>query len=285
MTRVEVLKAFFRAIIAKIPSALCREFLLFCMKQLWSGLFGVALLLGIILTHYWYPLEGVERYDFLFLYALSIQVLLIIFRLESFRECGVIILFHLLAIGMELFKTHDMIGSWSYPEPAFFKIGNVPLFAGFMYSAVGSFMARTWKIMDLEFRCFPPLAIALGLALLSYLNFFTHHFVFDMRWVLICFIAFFYRKSIVMFRPDKKIRKMPVLLSYLMIAFFIWVAENIATFARAWIYPGQENEWSMISLQKWTAWFLLMQLSFVFIYSLRHLEQKYFGGSSYSKTN
>ena len=276
MSRVELLKAFFRAIIAKIPSSFCRELLLFCMKQLWSGLFGVVLLLGIIVTRYWYPLEGIERYDFLFIYAISIQFLLIFFRLESLRECGVIILFHLLAMGMELFKTHEMIGSWSYPEPAFLKVGNVPLFAGFMYSAVGSYMARAWKILDLDFRHFPQIAIALSLAVLSYINFFTHHYIFDIRWVLICFIIFFYRKSIVMFRPDDKIRKMPVLLSYLMIAFFIWIAENIATFTRAWIYPGQENEWSLISLHKWTAWFLLMQLSFVLIYSLRQLEQKYF---------
>lgn len=48
----------------------------------------------------------------------------------------VIALFHLVAMGMEIFKTHPSIGSWQYPEEFRIGIMNVPLFAGFMYSAV-----------------------------------------------------------------------------------------------------------------------------------------------------
>lgn len=154
---IPILQNYFRSLIAQIPNALLREFLLFGIKQAWACLFGGALLAGIVITKFWYPDIGIHRYDFLFIYALSIQVILLVFRLESFRECGVIILFHILATGMELFKTHDTIGSWTYPEDSFLRIGNVPLFAGFMYSAVGSYMARAWRGFEMKFTHFPAL--------------------------------------------------------------------------------------------------------------------------------
>ena len=49
---------------------------------------------------------------------------------------------------MEMFKTG--VGSWIYPEPSFFRIGGVPLFSGFMYAAVGSYIARAWRLFDFQ---------------------------------------------------------------------------------------------------------------------------------------
>lgn len=73
-------------------------------------------------------------------------------RLESWREASVILIFHLVATLMEAFKTHPSIGSWSYPEGFSIGIMAVPLFAGFMYSAVGSYIARVWRIFHFQFR-------------------------------------------------------------------------------------------------------------------------------------
>ncbi len=83
---------------------------------------------------------GFYRYDYLLIYALIIQICLLYLKLESWQEAKVIALFHIMAMVMEIFLTHPGIASWQYPQPAVFKIITVPLFAGFMYSAVGSFL-------------------------------------------------------------------------------------------------------------------------------------------------
>ena len=58
---------------------------------------------------------------------------------------------------------------------------------------------------------------------------------------------------------------MPSLLGFILVALFIWVAENIGTYSRAWLYPGQENGWTPVSLGKLGAWYLLMIISFVLV--------------------
>ncbi len=39
---------------------------------------------------------------------------------------------------------------------------------------------------------------------------------------------------------------MPVLFAFVLVAFFIWVAENIRTAAGAWLYPSQDDGWHMV---------------------------------------
>jgi uncharacterized membrane protein YoaT (DUF817 family) len=80
------------------------------------------------------------RYDALFIGALLIQCLLLFLRLETWREAKVILVFHIIGTIMEIFKTQH--GSWNYPEAGLIRIGNVPLFSGFMYASVGSYIAR-----------------------------------------------------------------------------------------------------------------------------------------------
>ncbi|MGJ8632506.1 MAG: DUF817 domain-containing protein [Luteolibacter sp.] len=250
------------------------EFIWFGLKQAWACLFGALLLIGILATHIWYPDIPLARYDFLVLYAVAIQLTLFFLKLESWREIGVILLFHLMATAMELFKTSESIGSWSYPENSVLRIGAVPLFTGFMYSSVGSYMARAWRGFHFSFTGFPPLWIAGIIAILAYANFFTHHYLPDLRWPLIIVGAFFFRKTFVHFTPKNLSLKMPLLLSFCLVAFFIYLAENLGTIARAWQYPGQQDGWKPVHFSKFTAWYLLMQLSFILIYSLRMLEAK-----------
>ena len=104
-------------------------------------------------------------------------------------------LFHLFGLLLELFKTNPAIGSWSYPEPGLAKIAGVPLYSGFMYAAVASYMIQAWRLFDLEIVGLPPARVAVPIALLIYLNFFTHHWLGDYRWWLALLLMVCYRKT------------------------------------------------------------------------------------------
>ena len=164
------------------------EFFLFGFKQAWACLFG-GIILGLVLITkiYWPPHARLARYDFLFLAALTIQVLLLILRMETIREAKVILVFHLVGTLMELFKTS--VGSWTYPENSLIRIGHVPLFSGFMYSSVGSYLARITRILDMRYTRYPGTKVTATLALLIYINFFAHHFLPDVRVLLFLFVA------------------------------------------------------------------------------------------------
>ena len=240
------------------------ELVVFGIKQARATSFGGSLLALILLTSF-FEFTTITRYDFLFLGAIFIQAMLLILKIETWKETQVILIFHVVATLMELFKTHPSIGSWQYPEPCFLKIGNVPLFTGFMYSAVGSFIARSWKIMKLRYTNYPPFWITIVLAIAIYLNFFTHHFIYDFRYVLFGLIGLFYLKTEVHFMIYKKERKMPLLLSFVLIALFLWLAENAGTYGNVWQYPDQTEIWQWVSIEKMGAWFLLMIVSFVLV--------------------
>jgi len=249
------------------------EFVYFGFKQAWACIFAGVLLGAILVTGVWFPDIGLSRYDFLFGVAVGTQLLLLLLRMESWREGCVILLFHAMATAMELFKTSTEIGSWSYPEDSVIRIANVPLFAGFMYSAVGSYMARAWRIFDFHFTRFPPLWLAGSLAVLAYLNFFTHHYLPDIRWPLVVVGAIAFARTEVHFTPKRHTLKMNLLLGFVLVALFIYAAENLGTLARAWQYPDQSKGWKPVHFSKFTAWYLLMQLSFILIYALRRLER------------
>ena len=240
------------------------EFLLFGFKQAWACLFGALLLALLLLTHFVYPDDAaLHRYDFLTLAALTIQVGMLLFRLETWDEAKVILIFHVVGTVMELFKT--AAGSWIYPEDSFLHIAGVPLFSGFMYASVGSYIARVWRIFDFRYSAYPPRWATYALAAAIYVNFFAHHWLPDIRLLLFAVTFWLFRKTRVHFRNWRVHRWMPLLLGFLLVALFIWLAENIATFANAWNYPGQEDGWEMVSLAKLGSWYLLMLISFVLV--------------------
>jgi uncharacterized membrane protein YoaT (DUF817 family) len=247
------------------------EFPLFGFKQGWACLFG-ALLLGLLLaTHYFYPAHApLARYDFLVIAALVIQLGMLVFRLESIGEAKVILAFHVVGTIMEVFKTAH--GSWLYPEPGLLKIGGVPLFSGFMYAAVGSYIARIWRIFRFRFEPYPPRWATWLLAAAIYINFFTHHWLPDIRLGLFAVTILLFWRTRVWFTPFREARWMPLLLGWLLVAGFIWLAENVGTFSRTWAYPGQ-SAWQLVSPMKLGAWYLLMIISFVLV-SLLHREDK-----------
>ncbi|AOL94829.1 DUF817 domain-containing protein [Porphyrobacter sp. LM 6] len=240
------------------------EFLLFGFKQGWACLFGGLLLALLLGTHLFYPETApLHRYDFMTIAAVSIQAGMLALRLETLREARVILIFHVVGTVMELFKTSA--GSWTYPEASILHIGAVPLFSGFMYAAVGSYIARVWRIFDFRFTGYPPAWMTWALAAAIYVNFFTHHFIIDIRWGLFAVTGLLFWRTRVHFRNWRAHRWMPLLVGFGLVALFIWFAENIATFANAWNYPGQEREWQMVSLAKYGSWYLLMLISFVLV--------------------
>lgn len=244
------------------------EFALFVFKQGWACLFGGAILLLVLLTHlYWPPECTLARYDFLFLAAIAIQAILLATRMETPREAKVILVFHVVGTLMELYKTR--VGSWSYPERSFFHVGRVPLFSGFMYASVGSYIARTTRIMDMRYTRYPKRLWTAALGVLIYVNFFTHHFLPDVRLLLFAGVALAFGRTWVYYKPYRSFRRMPLLLGFFLVALFIWAAENISTFAHVWVYPDQKHGWHMVHVEKLGSWFLLMIISFILV-SLVH---------------
>lgn len=244
---------------------LIREFWFFGLKQANACIFGGFLLFVMIVTNFWYPIENIHRYDFIFLSAILFQLFLLVFKFETVRESFVIIIFHVVATVMELFKTSDAIASWSYPEEYVFGIANVPLFTGFMYSAVGSYIARVWRIFEFKYSNYPSKKITVILVCLIYINFFSHHYIWDFRWVLLAVTIFLFYKTKIYYKLIDSYQNMPLLIGWFLVALFIWFAENIATFTNIWIYPNQKEKWEMVSISKLSSWYLLMLLSFVLV--------------------
>ena len=261
-------------------NALAYEFLLFGLRQAWASIFGGAMLALILGTHVFWPKGApIARYDALVAAAVAIQALLLATRLERWDEALVILVFHITGTVMELFKTAH--GSWIYPEPSVLRIGGVPLFSGFMYAAIGSYMARAIRLFDIRFARFPPGWATWTLAILAYVNFFTHHFAPDIRLGLFAVSAAIFWRTSFSFTSDTKPRRMPLLLGAGLVSLFIWIAENLGTFAGAWIYPAQRHGWAMVPAQKLGAWCLLMLLSFVLVTSIHPIRTIGFGAEAW----
>ena len=244
-----------------------KAFFDFSFKAAFAALFGILLLVAFALTapmgsHDYY---GFFRYDYLLFYALIIQVCLLYLKLESWAEAKVIALFHLMAMVMEIFLTHPQIASWQYPQPAVFKILTVPLFAGFMYSAVGSFFARSLRLYRVSFENLPRFANMLSLAVFSYINFMSKFFIPDYRNLLFVWSVVIFWKTKSHFEVQQYKLKLPMLPILVVLAFMIWVAENISTFYKIWLYPSQVDAWHMVGWGKLGSWYLLLLLSLVLV--------------------
>ena len=171
---------------------------------------------------------------------------------------------------MEVFKT--AIGSWIYPEAVFLRIGGVPLFSGFMYAAVGSYIARIWRISTSASPTpaalgDPPCSRSASTSISSRIT--------GCRTCAICCspatAAIFWRTR-VWFKPFRRYRRDADPARLPARRAFIWFAENIGTLSRAWIYPNQRHGWEMVPLAKLGSWYLLMIISFVLVALVRRPE-------------
>lgn len=242
------------------------ELVVFGLKQAWACVFGAVMLVLLVTARVLYPDDApLARADALVLAAVAVQVAMLALRLESLREMGVIALFHVVGTAMEVFKT--AVGSWAYETDGFLRIGEVPLYTGFMYAAVGSYMVRVMRLFNLRFTRYPPLLATAALAAAIYANFFTHHYLPDVRWVLLAATLLLYGRCAMSLRVHRRApwRRIPVIAAFLGVASLLWIAENVGTAAGAWIYPHQRAGRELVPASKFVSWLLLMMVSVVLV--------------------
>ncbi|MCK6460990.1 MAG: DUF817 domain-containing protein [Planctomycetes bacterium] len=243
-----------------------REALFFTCHHAASCAFAAWIFLWLGLTR-WIEVPGIARYDLMLLLCLAFQGFAVWRRIETVDELKVICVFHLLGLAMEIVKVRH--GSWSYPGPGVAKVMGVPLFSGFMYASVASFMCQAWRRLDLVMVRWPRPAVAAPIAAAIYLNFFTNLFLPDVRWAILPLLLLAFARTTVEYTPCLVRRRMPILVSFGLIAFFIWLAENIGTFLSAWRYPSQHHGWRPVYLQKLTSWYLLVIVSLLIVVELK----------------
>ncbi|MCI4665609.1 MAG: DUF817 domain-containing protein [Neomegalonema sp.] len=275
----------------------------FVWLQISAASFAIILLALFVLSRLYWPEDAaLHRYDALLIACLLIQTVLIATGLESLDEAKAIAVYHVVGVVMEVFKVWagswfypepsvaqvggaplfegmsfaafgaagapvsfalSAAGTDLLPTLAVPLVGGVPLFTGFMYSAVGSYIARAWGLLRVDFNYFPPIWAAFLVALLIYFNFYTHHYIWDWRYVLFAATCILFWRSWLRFDFGRARASLPVLTIFIAVGALIWIAENIATWANVWIYPQQTEQWRPVSVQKIGSWTLLMILSFV----------------------
>ena len=250
------------------PGAFTNELVTFGYKQVLSCFFPGFIFCMLILSNLVH-LPALPRYDFLLLACVTMQLVMYFTKLETATELLVITMFHLLGLMMEIYKVH--MGSWSYPEVAYTKVYGVPLYSGFMYASVGSYVCQAWRWFNLRLENWPGIFPAALISMAIYANFFTHHFFYDLRWIITGLLCLVFWKTNVVFNTNGVDRKMPLVLSFLLIGFFIWIGENIATYLGAWKYATQHAGWKLVSIGKISSWFLLVVLSIVIVIQLKFI--------------
>ncbi len=248
----------------------------FAVGFVWTELkclpFAIAIFAGLAITGA--VSLPIPRYDALLIFGIVLTLVLWLAGWESGREVGVIAAFHLIGLALEIFKVR--MGSWVYPEDAFTMVAGVPLYSGFMYAAVGSYIVQAWRRFDLrvtDFRLIPLTVLAVA----AYANFFTHHWIPDLRWLIAIAFLVELRASLVHFTVWGHRYRMPLWLAFLAIGGSLWLAENAATFLGAWKYPDQLEVWSAVHVGKLGSWALLVSLSVVLVAALKSAEGTLYG--------
>lgn len=219
---------------------------------MYGGLLGLSMYLSALIWH-----EGwvLARYDALFLVALVLQIGFLALHIESPSEARALAGFGVLGLGLELFKVSA--GSWAYVESGFFMLGGVPLFVAFAYAAVASAMMRMLRLFEMRFAPFPPIWALGVLAAAIYLNFFTLHYVVDIRLGLFAATVLLFGRTWIWFRVGGRQFRMPMLLSLFLTALAMWLAENLGTLTGTWLYADQRPD-EAVNLATMGSWYLLL---------------------------
>ncbi len=239
------------------------NFWVFAVTQAWAGLFGL-LLLGAVWVTQSVTLPWFGRYDWLLIFAVMIQAIMLLARLQKPTELLIVAVFYLLGLGIEVFQTSSAVQAWAYPDSGSLVLGNAPLFAGFLYAAIGSYIFRLWRITRMEFTNYPRQRYAALLALAIYINFFTAHVLYDVSYLLLLAALILFWRTRASYVNNGKKRHMPFLLPVLIAPLLILLAEKFAAFAQLWVYTEEPN-----SLSKILTWLLLLLFSCIIVDLLR----------------
>ena len=96
-----------------------------------------------------------------------------------------------------------------------------------------------------------------------------------MRYLLFAWSVIIFWKTKIRFQLQRHKIQLPMLPVLMILAFIIWVAENISTFYKIWLYPSQVDAWHMVGWGKLGSWYLLLMLSLVLVLKIlgtRHTE-------------
>ncbi len=246
-----------------------REFRTFFVKQVHASIFALFIFAMLMVSH-WQNL--LPRYDFMLVTCLGMQAFMWVKGLETKKELIAICVFHVVGLVLELYKVRH--GSWAYPEFAYAKFAGVPLYSGFMYAGVASYIFQAYRVFELEFTRMPKKWIALLGVALIYLNFFTASRLGDNRiWLSILLVALF-SSGLSNFTCRSKRLKMPMPVAFGLIGFFVWVGENICTYLGAWVYPHQVNGWQLVDSSKILSWSIMVMVAFVIIWTWKERGEK-----------
>ena len=232
-------------------TAVVRELATFTAKQARAAVFGIFLLTAATILG--------PCYDLLLGLCVAFQAFLLITKREGGREFLGIFLFHAIGLSLELYKVRT--GSWRYAGEGW-KLGGVPPVTGFMYAAVAGYAMRAARSLDLRFPGWPSPAAVAATILAVAMAFTWHPGGADLRPVTLLVVAatFFRTRAEFSVLPERR-RSMPMLASFALIAFFVWIGENWGTAVDLWRYPDQENGWRPVSPSKWLSWTLLMAVA------------------------
>ena len=221
--------------------------------------FPLAILFGLAVTQA-FPIPGVGRYDVMLVYCVGLQAAMVRRGMETPRELWAVGAFHGLGLLLEFQRT--AAGAWSYPDPGLLRIGRVPLFSGFMYAGVASYLLQAWRRFGLGFDRLPPAALGIALAVAAYASFFVPVVG---RPALIALILLVYARTGVRFTVEGERYRMPLALAFALVGGAIWVGENAGTFLGAWRYPHQAAGWRPVEGGKAAAWLLLVVVGFTVV--------------------
>jgi uncharacterized membrane protein YoaT (DUF817 family) len=145
-----------------------------------------------------------------------------------------------------------------------------------MYAAVGSYVCQAWRRLDLRIAGYRPVATGV-VAALVYANFFTEHVLPDLRLPLAVLLLAATARTTIWFTVGRRRYAMPLALSFGLVGMFLWFAENAATYLRAWTYPDQELDWTMVHPAKVGSWSLLVVVSIVLVAAVKATEGRLYG--------
>lgn len=228
-----------------------------------AAVFGAIFILSIAGTAaVWETAWPVARYDALALLGVAALTIMFALGAHSTSDALPIGLVFALGVVLELYKIET--GAWMYPEGSELAIGQKPLFVGFMYAAVASYLIRALRVKALEIRGMPPLFVAVLVGGLVYGAYFLPSQIW-VRFGLIGLVTLVFWRATLR-APSGSWLPLPVALG--LAASLIWVAENIGTFSGTWAYPN-DGALGLVTLSKLGAWYLLLSVCFIVVFESR----------------
>ncbi len=241
----------------------------FAIKNVLACAFPLSIFSLMLLT---LPLD-MGRYEVLLIAGIGIQLWMIASAWETPAELFTICVFHVAGLCLEIYKVNH--GSWVYPEPSITKVYGVPVFSGFMYASVASYIIQAWRRFDLKMSSWPRRWLSLVVVAAIYVNFYTGRVIGDYRWLaVLAVLAVFWRTRVEFTTLPGVRRRMPMLLAFFLIGCFVYLGENLCSRMGVYVYPHQMAVWEPVSLMKVSSWSLLVIFSVLLVYWLKEYKNE-----------